>query len=183
MGFIRFLRQHWAASAAVFLALLTAAAAVTAVILFPPSILAIAGFSFLGFTPFAFLATMATPAAVAAIGAMTFAASLAASTVFNAVVGVYNFMNAKITPANTIKPSVKVVEEDEEDEEADIEETRRCNPLSALRTKCCPKKDAPRELTNPENFSSPVPRHNSVTPPQKDESIENSSSLNLGSSN
>ncbi|OCH98980.1 hypothetical protein A8135_09505 [Legionella jamestowniensis] len=178
MRFIKFLRQHWAATAAVVLGLLTAAAAVTAAIMFPPSILAIAGFSAFGFTPFAFLASMATPAAVATIGAMTFAASLAASTLFNAVVGVYNFMNAKITPAAEIKPTFEAIEEDEDD---DLEDKGCCSPFKALLSKCAPKSKNTEEedvlLKDNKHFGNPL---HSSTRPSSVEEPASTTNLTLG---
>lgn len=95
---MKFIRKHWAASLALLLAILTAVAVVAAVVAFPPSLVAIAGLSVFGATPLAFLGAMALPAAAATVGAITFGASLAASTLFNAVVGIYNFMDRLISP-------------------------------------------------------------------------------------
>ncbi|KTC86934.1 hypothetical protein [Legionella brunensis] len=140
----RFIRRHWAASLAVLLAVLTAAAAVAAVVAFPPSILAIANFSVFGATPFAFLSTLSFPAAVASIGAMTFAASLTASTLFNAVVSIYNFMNTLIQPKSfTYEFQLK---SNVEDDEEDLDESPS---LMSKLLGCCKKK--PEEPKPPVN--------------------------------
>lgn len=94
-----FIRRHWAASLALLLATLTAAAVITTCILFPPALAAVAAFTLFGATPLAFLSTMAVPAAVATVGAITFGLSLAASTLFNTVVSIYNKMDKAISPA------------------------------------------------------------------------------------
>ncbi|WED42792.1 hypothetical protein [Legionella cardiaca] len=141
MGFIHFLRKHWAASLAILLAVITTAAVVTAVALFPPSILAIAGFSVFGATPFAALATLSIPAATAVIGAMTFVTSLAVSALFNAVVSAYNFMNKVFTPKEDF--SFKAVEEDSEESLED--EGPESTPLMQKLFGCCFKKEKEKE--------------------------------------
>ncbi|CEK09292.1 hypothetical protein [Legionella hackeliae] len=138
MRFINFLRTHWAASLAVFLGILTAAAAVTLAVLFPAVIPALAAASFFGVTPLAFLSTLATPAAVATVGALTFAASLTASTLFNTVVSIYNFMNTLITPAQDIEPSAEIKLAKDEDE--DLNGTP--NLFQRVFGSCCAEKKA-----------------------------------------
>ncbi|KTD17813.1 hypothetical protein [Legionella jordanis] len=117
-----FIRRHWAASLAILLATLTTAAVVALAIAFPPAILAVAGLTAFGFTPFAFLASLSTAYAVAALGAITFAASLTMSSLWNAAVAVYNLLDKAITPAPAHNPNpeeeISLIDVEDSPEEA-----------------------------------------------------------------
>lgn len=113
--FKKFVRTHWAASSAVLLAVLAAAAVIVTAIVFPPALLAIAGVTIFGFTPLTFLATLSAPLAIPAAGAIAFGVVTAASAVFNAVVGVYNWLDKKITPSGQQKGLTLYMDYDLED--------------------------------------------------------------------
>lgn len=94
----KLLSEHWAMTFALLIATAFAIAIATVAFLYPPVILAIAGFTLLDTTPLAFIGSMPLPAAVFTITAIVFSINVVASILFNTVVSIYNGLDYLLQP-------------------------------------------------------------------------------------
>ncbi|MCC5014549.1 MULTISPECIES: hypothetical protein [unclassified Legionella] len=94
----KLLSEHWAMTFALLIATAFAIAIATVAFLYPPFILAIAGFTLFDTTPLAFIGPMPLPAAVLTITALVFSINVVASILFNTVVTIYNGLDHLLQP-------------------------------------------------------------------------------------
>lgn len=95
---IGLLSEHWAVASALLIATAFSIAIAMATFLYPPVILAIAGFTVFDATPLAFIGPMPLPAAVLTVTALVFSINLVASILFNTVVSIYNALDRLLQP-------------------------------------------------------------------------------------
>jgi hypothetical protein len=134
-AFGQFLRRHWAATAAVILALLITGTIIGLIVTFPISVLVIASIPIF-VTPLAFLASIPFPAAVVLIAGICLLANLFVSAAFNALVHVHNFINEwfsspvddrsnkprlHINTTERVDKSISVFYEDERDDASEFD--------------------------------------------------------------
>lgn len=132
---LNFIRKHWGVFSALALALLTAAAVATLIVLFPPALPALIGFTAFGVAPFAFLSALSLPAAAAVVSAVAFVASTAISALVNAFGITYNRLDKLITPA----PAPRFEELDDLAPAKDTNTNSYGKRFGALLTGCCSK--------------------------------------------